>query len=195
MLSSHSHLITPEPKIEFSKQLVIFRVPTWLLLLAKRLPRLLRLLRVPRQQDLRHHLHFQFSISIDFQDILESWTCLFTLKSSPLAWMLSSRTLFRWFRRSGSPWSPAFNSFKTFVGILIMVMRLWHQCDVVYEVTKLLWWWEYVLHKFDWCGWYLVDRLRDLVPWQRAVPGYIKWPKRNVQFCKVMRPKIKNWRK
>ena len=60
MLSTHSHLISPKPKIEFSKQLVIFRVPTWLLLLAKRLPRLLRLLRVPRQQDLRHHLHFQF---------------------------------------------------------------------------------------------------------------------------------------
>ena len=41
--------ITPEPKVQFSKQLVVFRVPAGLLLLAQRLPRLLCLLRVLRQ--------------------------------------------------------------------------------------------------------------------------------------------------
>merc|ERR1719222_5973 len=39
----------PEPKVQFSKQLMVFRVPAGLLLLAQRLPRLLCLLRVLRQ--------------------------------------------------------------------------------------------------------------------------------------------------
>ena len=46
----------PEPKVQFSKQLMVFWVPAGLLFLAKRLPRLLCLLRVFRQENFWHNL-------------------------------------------------------------------------------------------------------------------------------------------
>ena len=48
--------VEPEPKIQFAEQLVVFRIPICFLLLAKRLPSLLRLLGVLGKEDFRDNL-------------------------------------------------------------------------------------------------------------------------------------------
>ena len=48
--------VEPEPKIQFAEQLVVFRIPICFLLLAKRLPSLLRLLGVLGKENFRDNL-------------------------------------------------------------------------------------------------------------------------------------------